>query len=874
MATSARIEELKKKFDENPRRYFAPLASEYRKAGMVDEAIRICREHLPAQPGHMSGHVIYGQALYDAGQRDEARGAFETALNLDPENLIALRYLGDIARERGENDVARNWYERYLDADPRNGEVSAQLQALMSESPGDAAAASAATLPPTTEPAAGAAASWGQVDLAAPTTSTAERRSSDPQPIEPLPSPIDVAALDLAPTVPAPAPAPAATTGPRRTSEVERELFGGELSQTAESPAPAARAAEPPAPAPAEPLERSTELDLTWLTGPPETSAGQPSAPPGQPAGVSSGGGAELGLETMEFTPPPRESAGSTRAIGLEPTAHDALGGAVTEPGARPSETRAAFVTETMAELYLQQGFEQEALNVYRQLLEQNPGDHGLRDRVEQLERGARSSVGVAAISDDVIEAARTRQAAPRVRTARALFGALAARRVRRGDASGGDFASAATAGLPLLGDEVERPTAESDLAVAGLPDESLPFADVPAAPESELPAAITPSELAVMAGAPTVRDESIGDSFDLVTPDGGDEVTAESAESAETAAPAVYDPLVDAPPAEFEVPAPAATSAEVAAEPPDAAPDAADEFEAFVWSDAVAGAAEAERQPAQDAVEPTTDYSNQDSATDEFRVPLDGSAGGYGELTPPAAAAELAEADTLETPAARFEEAAASAYDLPGTDAVGYDRPASGADAIDLPELPELPEASELPEAPMSAAAPAAAAPPPGPGASASGTPGGGVDALFGGARAAREDEAAAAALAGAFGAEAAPPERSAPPAGMFGAPADAPGRGGRPTAETGAQPVSGNPSRPASTPLSLDHVFREPRRPGDARRDSLAFSFDQFFAESGPPAPDAAAAAGGAPDAPSAEPSPNDLEQFNSWLEGLKKK
>src|SRR5215208_2288270 len=220
MATSARIEELKKKFDENPRRYFAPLASEYRKAGMVDEAIRICREHLPAQPGH----VIYGQALYDAGQRDEARSAFETALSLDPENLIALRYLGDIAREREEYDVARNWYERYLDADPRNGEVSAQLQALMSESPGDAAAASAATLPPTTEPAAGAAASWGQVDLAAPTTSTAERRSSDPQPIEPLPSPIDVAALDLAPTVPAPAPAPAATTGPRRTSEVEREL--------------------------------------------------------------------------------------------------------------------------------------------------------------------------------------------------------------------------------------------------------------------------------------------------------------------------------------------------------------------------------------------------------------------------------------------------------------------------------------------------------------------------------------------------------------------------------------------------------------------------------------------------------------------------
>ena len=54
MASSARIEELRKKFEENPRRYFAPLANEYRKAGEIDEAITICREYLPQQPGHMN----------------------------------------------------------------------------------------------------------------------------------------------------------------------------------------------------------------------------------------------------------------------------------------------------------------------------------------------------------------------------------------------------------------------------------------------------------------------------------------------------------------------------------------------------------------------------------------------------------------------------------------------------------------------------------------------------------------------------------------------------------------------------------------------------------------------------------------------------
>jgi hypothetical protein len=59
MSTAARIDELRKKFEENPRRYFAPLANEYRKAGDLSQAIALCREHLPKQPGHMSRPSIW-----------------------------------------------------------------------------------------------------------------------------------------------------------------------------------------------------------------------------------------------------------------------------------------------------------------------------------------------------------------------------------------------------------------------------------------------------------------------------------------------------------------------------------------------------------------------------------------------------------------------------------------------------------------------------------------------------------------------------------------------------------------------------------------------------------------------------------------------
>src|SRR5512140_2647622 len=109
MGTSARIDELRKKFDENPRRFFAPLANEYRKSGDLEQAIAICQQHLEEQPSNMNGHIVYGQALFEAGRYAEAKSTFETALSLDPENLIALRHLGDIARADGDPAKAREW---------------------------------------------------------------------------------------------------------------------------------------------------------------------------------------------------------------------------------------------------------------------------------------------------------------------------------------------------------------------------------------------------------------------------------------------------------------------------------------------------------------------------------------------------------------------------------------------------------------------------------------------------------------------------------------------------------------------------------------------------------------------------------------------
>lgn len=127
MANPALIDELEKQFRDNPRRVFARLANEYRKAGDFMRAIEICHAHVPQQPGYISGHIVLGQALYDAGEHDQAQQTFQTALSLDPENLIALRQLGDIARNRRDYREARSWYTRLLEVDPQNDEIVAQL---------------------------------------------------------------------------------------------------------------------------------------------------------------------------------------------------------------------------------------------------------------------------------------------------------------------------------------------------------------------------------------------------------------------------------------------------------------------------------------------------------------------------------------------------------------------------------------------------------------------------------------------------------------------------------------------------------------------------------------------------------------------------
>src|SRR5690349_10581135 len=85
-----------KKYQEDPTsRVFAPLAEAYRKAGLVDEAISICREGLKIHPHFASGRVALARALFDKRQYSEVAKELEPIIQDIPDNLVAQRLMAE-----------------------------------------------------------------------------------------------------------------------------------------------------------------------------------------------------------------------------------------------------------------------------------------------------------------------------------------------------------------------------------------------------------------------------------------------------------------------------------------------------------------------------------------------------------------------------------------------------------------------------------------------------------------------------------------------------------------------------------------------------------------------------------------------------------
>ena len=125
--------------------------------------------------------------------------------------------------------------------------------------------------------------------------------------------------------------------------------------------------------------EALPQVDLPLIMPDDEIRPARPPAPPAPPA------------------PPPAPPSGPRPAPALRVPAAVAL---TDDDGAADTATLSRaepVLTETMAELYLKQGHQQDALRVYQALLAQRPNDSRLKSKIEQLSPGGRKGSGISA---------------------------------------------------------------------------------------------------------------------------------------------------------------------------------------------------------------------------------------------------------------------------------------------------------------------------------------------------------------------------------------------------------------------------------------------------------------------------------------------
>jgi len=128
MADSRDIEKLKRRWEENPKgTSFAPLAELYRKDGQHDKALEVLRIGLESNPNHIPGNIVLGRCCLDLKQDPEAEAAFGKALELDSENVIALKALAEICERSGRLDAAEQWLGQLVQVDPSNDDARDQL---------------------------------------------------------------------------------------------------------------------------------------------------------------------------------------------------------------------------------------------------------------------------------------------------------------------------------------------------------------------------------------------------------------------------------------------------------------------------------------------------------------------------------------------------------------------------------------------------------------------------------------------------------------------------------------------------------------------------------------------------------------------------
>ncbi len=399
----SRIEELEKRLAADPNsRTFVQLAEEYRKAGLLEQAIDVCENGIKIHPQYPSARVALGRALLEAESYERASAEFEAVLRQIPDNILANKFLGETYHRMGRLDEARKKYDIARTLAPEDTDLGERMKALEADIAGGGAPAAGAPAPapaqaPTViQPPGPAPVLESTIAEAAPepvlestTAEAAPEPDAGPAPIplaempdEPMelmtsdfvspPSPSSVSEVPEPPAPPTPS-VPDALPPVPPPAEPPPPAFAETPVPEPPPPPPPMMPSEPPMVAPEEPPAVVT----------PELMAPEVPPPPFEPAPPSEAAG-EMVFEAANEPAPPPPLAAAPVEDQPEP-----FPSRISEPPSAPGED---LETPTMAELYASQGHFRQAIDVYRRLVSRQPDEARYRERLEELQILARAA--------------------------------------------------------------------------------------------------------------------------------------------------------------------------------------------------------------------------------------------------------------------------------------------------------------------------------------------------------------------------------------------------------------------------------------------------------------------------------------------------
>jgi tetratricopeptide (TPR) repeat protein len=121
---AAEIDRLAVAFAKEPgSKVFIPLAEEYGKAGMWEEAVAVLEDGLKTYPSFITAMVALGRAYEQLNQPVKAKAILEEAVKLSPDNLRAHRTLARLYAAEGAEDAAIRSCNVILSVNPRDQEA-------------------------------------------------------------------------------------------------------------------------------------------------------------------------------------------------------------------------------------------------------------------------------------------------------------------------------------------------------------------------------------------------------------------------------------------------------------------------------------------------------------------------------------------------------------------------------------------------------------------------------------------------------------------------------------------------------------------------------------------------------------------------------